>query len=69
MVASGAPERTELHAENIADLALTMLEAADKITTLDGKGVDIRIGKIFNLQNLNFHFFFSKLKFHVASLL
>lgn len=45
MVASGAPERTELHAQNIADLALTMLDAVKKIKTPDGKGVDIRIGK------------------------
>ncbi|XP_023311275.1 soluble guanylate cyclase 89Db-like [Anoplophora glabripennis] len=44
MVASGAPERTELHAQNIADLALTMLKAIKKITTLDGNGVEIRIG-------------------------
>ncbi|KAJ8919156.1 hypothetical protein NQ315_012142 [Exocentrus adspersus] len=44
MVASGAPEKTELHAQNIADLSLAMLKHVKKIITIDGKEVDVRIG-------------------------
>ncbi|KAF5299447.1 hypothetical protein FQR65_LT01027 [Abscondita terminalis] len=44
MVAGGAPERTELHAQRVADLGLSMIEEVSKITFLDKKSVAIRIG-------------------------
>ncbi|CAH1996765.1 unnamed protein product [Acanthoscelides obtectus] len=44
MVASGAPERTEMHAQNIAELALAMLESIRDIKTPDDHEVEIRIG-------------------------
>lgn len=47
MAASGAPERTELHAQNIADLAFAMIESIRNIKTLDNNEVEIRIGNVF----------------------
>lgn len=44
MAASGAPERTSSHAENIADLALAMINNIKKVRTLDNNTVEIRIG-------------------------
>lgn len=49
MAASGAPERTEKHAQNVADLGLHMLESVEK---LDSK-IEIRIGTVM----LGFLFF------------
>ncbi|KAJ8974759.1 hypothetical protein NQ317_019163 [Molorchus minor] len=44
MVASGAPERTDLHAQSIADLALAMTYEVKGIKTPSGNEVVIRIG-------------------------
>lgn len=44
MVASGAPERTDLHAQNIADLAFAMLRDVKEIRTPENQKVEIRIG-------------------------
>lgn len=44
MAASGAPEKTELHAQNLANLGLAMLENIRKIKTKENNEVDIRIG-------------------------
>lgn len=45
MAACGAPERTPCHAENIADLAIAMINSIKKIKTLENNTVEIRIGK------------------------
>ncbi|KAF5295128.1 hypothetical protein FQA39_LY13279 [Lamprigera yunnana] len=44
MVAAGAPERTELHARRIADLAICMVEEVSKLKFADRNKVEIRIG-------------------------
>lgn len=44
MAASGAPERTEKHAQNVADLALRMLESVKKLDTSSDSKIEIRIG-------------------------
>ncbi|KAJ8937791.1 hypothetical protein NQ318_012271 [Aromia moschata] len=44
MVASGAPERTQIHAQNISDLALAMMQEVRQIKTPSGNEVEIRIG-------------------------
>lgn len=44
MAASGAPERTDLHAQNVANVSLAMIEGVKSLETRSGKGVDIRIG-------------------------
>lgn len=44
MSACGAPERTERHAEQIADVALAMLDSMKKLQFPDGVETDIRIG-------------------------
>lgn len=44
MAACGAPERTPLHAENVADLALAMVENIRDIKKVDNNIVEIRIG-------------------------
>lgn len=44
MAACGAPERTALHAQNVADLALAMVENIRQIKTVDNNVVEIRIG-------------------------
>lgn len=47
MAVSGAPERTEKHAENIAAVALEMIDQVQDIRGPDGAKVNIRIGRIF----------------------
>lgn len=44
MVSSGAPERTDLHAQNIANVALKMIDRVKKIKGPSGEDVEIRIG-------------------------
>lgn len=44
MAASGAPEITELHAQNVADVSLAMIKDVQEIQTPTGKKVEIRIG-------------------------
>lgn len=44
MAASGAPERTDKHAQNVADLALRMLESVQKLDTSKDSKIEIRIG-------------------------
>ncbi|CAH1175615.1 unnamed protein product [Phaedon cochleariae] len=44
MAASGAPERTSLHAQNISDLALEMLKAIKKVKTPGITEVTLKIG-------------------------
>lgn len=59
MAACGAPEKTDLHAQNIADLALAMIENIQKIKTVDNKEVEIRIGTVQKNSSLYFHFSFN----------
>ncbi|XP_072375287.1 soluble guanylate cyclase 89Da-like [Diabrotica undecimpunctata] len=44
MVASGAPEKTPLHGQKIADLALAMIQEIKKIRNTDSSEVDVKIG-------------------------
>ncbi|XP_057656009.1 soluble guanylate cyclase 89Da-like [Diorhabda carinulata] len=44
MVASGAPEKTQLHAQNIADLAFDMLKTISKIKINESSEVKVKIG-------------------------
>ena len=50
MVVSGAPTRTHMHACNVADLALDMMEAIQNIDDPSGHSphIRIRIGMAFN---------------------
>lgn len=45
MAACGAPERTELHAQNMADLAIAMIKNIREIKATDNHDVEIRVGK------------------------
>lgn len=45
MVASGAPERTEEHAQNVVDLSLSMIDKVNDLHMPSGGKVEIRIGK------------------------
>lgn len=47
MAASGAPERSELHAENAAALSLSMIKGAANLSGPSGSKVSIRIGSVF----------------------
>lgn len=47
MAVSGAPERTKNHAENIAAVALEMIDKVTEIQGPDGTNVNIRIGSIY----------------------
>lgn len=49
MVASGAPERTVLHAQNVADVALAMMKKIRGIKTPSGTDVEVRTGRYKNL--------------------
>lgn len=44
MAASGAPERTEKHAQNVGDLSLHMLESVKKLDMSSDSKIEIRIG-------------------------
>ena len=46
MVVSGCPERTEKHAENVADMALDMIQSVTTISNPaeDNEHLKIRIG-------------------------
>lgn len=44
MVASGAPERTVYHAQNVANVAIAMTKKIREIKTPSGTDVDVRIG-------------------------
>ncbi|XP_031334521.1 soluble guanylate cyclase 89Db-like isoform X1 [Photinus pyralis] len=44
MVAGGAPERTNVHAQRIADLAISMVDEVKELKYKDRDKVDIRIG-------------------------
>ncbi|GJQ69469.1 hypothetical protein Trydic_g6576 [Trypoxylus dichotomus] len=44
MAASGAPERTEKHAQNIADISLCMINKVKEVSKDLGSDVDVRIG-------------------------
>lgn len=44
MAASGAPERTERHAQNVADLSLRMVESVKSLDTSSDSKIEIRIG-------------------------
>lgn len=44
MAASGAPERTDLHAQQVADVALSMTEKIKELRTPSGAKIEIRIG-------------------------
>lgn len=54
MAACGAPERTPLHAQNVANLALAMVENIRQIKTVDNNEVEIRIG---NYQTIYSNYF------------
>ncbi|XP_056638922.1 soluble guanylate cyclase 89Da-like [Diorhabda sublineata] len=44
MVASGAPEKTQIHAQNLADLAFDMLKTISKIKINESTEVKVKIG-------------------------
>ncbi|KAK4882896.1 hypothetical protein RN001_006215 [Aquatica leii] len=44
MVAGGAPERTDSHAQRVADLGISMIEEVAKLKFKDRKKVEIKIG-------------------------
>lgn len=61
MAASGAPERTEKHAQNVADLGLRMLESVKKLDISADSKIEIRIGFYFLV--VNFILFYCKFFF------
>lgn len=44
MAVSGAPERSDHHAQNVADLSICMIESVQKLELSSENKVDIRIG-------------------------
>lgn len=46
MAACGAPEKTENHAQNVAELALNMIKSVKTVEVPSKNRVEIRIGKI-----------------------
>lgn len=53
MAASGAPERTERHAPNVANISLCMIDKVKEMSKYLGSDVDVRIGKFkFNRDKL-----------------
>lgn len=44
MAASGAPERTDTHAQNVADLSICMIDSVRKLDIFKTNKVDVRIG-------------------------
>lgn len=53
MASSGAPEKTERHAKNIADISLCMIEKVKEVSRVLGSEVDVRIGKYIVLLLFN----------------
>ena len=53
MAASGAPDRTEDHARNAADVSLQLLSNVRSIKLPSGLDIHIRIGIIFILFFIN----------------
>lgn len=51
MAVSGAPERTEFHAQNICDVSLSMINQVKQLQMPSGTKVEVRIG------NLTLNFF------------
>ena len=49
MAASGAPDRTENHAINIADVSLQLLSKVRSLILPSGLRIEIRIGKKLTL--------------------
>lgn len=45
MASCGAPEKTDRHAEHVADVALNMVKSVEKITGPSKTSVEIRIGE------------------------
>lgn len=45
MAVSGAPERTEFHAQNICDVSLSMMSQVKQLQMPSGTKVEVRIGK------------------------
>lgn len=52
MAASGAPERTVFHAQNVADVSLAMMKKIRGIKTPSGTDVEVRIGRNENFSNV-----------------
>jgi len=50
MAASGAPDRNENHAQNIADVSLQLIKHVRSLKLPSGLGIRIRIGNIFRIQ-------------------
>lgn len=44
MAVCGAPERTELHAQNICDVSLSMINQVKQLQMPSGAKVEVRIG-------------------------
>ena len=67
MAASGAPDRTENHAQNIADVSLQLLKHVRSLKLPSGVDIQIRIGNLtqdlfpiyFIFYNSFFFLFFS----------
>lgn len=55
MAASGAPDRTENHAQNIADVSLQLLKHVRSLKLPSGVDIQIRIGNTRFVSNI-FHF-------------
>lgn len=45
MAVSGAPERTEFHAQNICDVSLSMVNQVKQLQMPSGTKVEVRIGR------------------------
>lgn len=52
MAASGAPERTELHAQNVADVSLAMIKGVEEMKNTTGQKVEIRIGRLITFLRI-----------------
>lgn len=54
MAVSGAPERTEFHAQNICDVSLSMINQVKQLQMPSGTKVEVRIGKPQRTSLFNF---------------
>ena len=59
MAASGAPDRTENHAQNIADVSLQLLKHVRSLQLPSGVDIQIRIGNLTRDLILKLFFIFS----------
>lgn len=57
MAVSGAPERTEIHAQNVCDVSLCMINKVKELKMPSGTKVEIRIG---TAAQIYFYFSFTE---------